>query len=332
MQRLHPRHVPRRDHLDQASLSPSTRERLEPAAQGGRGVRVCGGRSAQLGEEGVGVGAAGRELGQREAGEAVAGGLGAGAGADAVGWLASGEGPGEAQLGLEDVLLEGRRVGLDDLQCALGRGGRVAAGEALELGLRGEAGGDVRVVRAEGTRADREGAGEVLAGLGVATQLGQRAGEVEQARRDQRVLGAEGLLADLKGTLLIGDRGGVLAVLGLDLAEVVEVVGDVGVLVAERLFADLQGLLVEVEALSSGRWPCVSSCHASLALPLAPRTPPIPPGRALPAAHLAAPYSPARPNSHFKTLKLCAPSRWGRRGCCGGSSSTSRRASSCSAA
>ena len=32
----------------------------------------------------------------------------------------------------------------------------------------------------------------------------------------------------------------------------------------------------------------------ALALPLAPRTPPISPGRALPAAHLAAPYSPAR--------------------------------------
>jgi len=52
----------------------------------------------------------------------------------------------------------------------------------------------------------------------------------------------------------------------------------------------------------SGSWPCASSCHASLALPLAPRTPPISPGRALPAAHLAAPYSPARPNSHLKTL------------------------------
>jgi len=30
---------------------------------------------------------------------------------------------------------------------------------------------------------------------------------------------------------------------------------------------------------------------------------PISPGRALPAAPRAAPYSPARPNSHFKTLK-----------------------------
>jgi len=40
-----------------------------------------------------------------------------------------------------------------------------------------------------------------------------------------------------------------------------------------------------------------------LALPLAPRTVPKSPDRGLTAAHPAAPYSPSRPNSHFKTLK-----------------------------
>jgi phage baseplate assembly protein W len=41
----------------------------------------------------------------------------------------------------------------------------------------------------------------------------------------------------------------------------------------------------------------------TLALPLAPRTVPKSPDRALPAARRAAPYSPSPPNSHFKPLK-----------------------------
>jgi len=40
-----------------------------------------------------------------------------------------------------------------------------------------------------------------------------------------------------------------------------------------------------------------------LALPLAPTAVPKSPDRGLTAAHRAAPYSPDRPNSHFKTLK-----------------------------
>ncbi|MBA3545928.1 MAG: hypothetical protein H0T76_05565 [Nannocystis sp.] len=40
-----------------------------------------------------------------------------------------------------------------------------------------------------------------------------------------------------------------------------------------------------------------------LALPLAPRTVPKSPDRGFTAAHRAAPYSPSRPNSQFKSLK-----------------------------
>ena len=60
----------------------------------------------------------------------------------------------------------------------------------------------------------------------------------------------------------------------------------------ERLVERVGAKLVSSSSLPfSGSWPCASSCHASLALPLAPRTPPIPPGRALLAAHPAAPYT-----------------------------------------
>jgi hypothetical protein len=66
------------------------------------------------------------------------------------------------------MFLRERVAGLEDLQRALGRRGRVAAGDELELRTAGEGAATSGCCELERARADRQRGREALAGLGVA--------------------------------------------------------------------------------------------------------------------------------------------------------------------